>query len=51
MKENKDCQIKVRVSKSEREMIEQYCADAELTISQFLRLAITEYLNAASRKN
>lgn len=43
MKENKDCQVKVRITKSEKERIEKYCQDAELTISQFIRIAIKEY--------
>ena len=45
VKENKDSQIKVRITKSERERIEEYCKDAELTVSEFLRLAIAEYIN------
>ena len=49
MKEIKDTQIKVRITKSEREKIEQYCQDAELTICQLLRLALQEYMGAALR--
>lgn len=49
MKENLECQIKVRITKSEREKIENYCQDNELTISQLLRLALQEYMGAAFR--
>lgn len=47
MKENKDIQIKVRVTKSEKELIEEYCELNELTVSNFLRLAIKEILGQA----
>ena len=44
MKENKDIQIKVRVTATEKEMIERYCDANDLTISQFLRMAINEVI-------
>ena len=39
-KENKDCFVKVRVTKSERDQIEAYCEKHDLSISEFMRLAI-----------
>lgn len=44
MKENKDHQIKVRVTALQKEEIEQYCEINGMTISQFLRMAIEEIL-------
>lgn len=44
MKENKDCQIKVRVTPKDKERIESYCANHDLTVSQFLRMAFNEIL-------
>lgn len=44
MRENKDIQIKVRVTATEKERIDQYCAANDLTMSQFLRLAFEELL-------
>ena len=44
MKENKDCQIKVRITASQKEEIERYCEINGLTISQFLRMAMEETL-------
>lgn len=44
MKENKDLQIKVRITASQKAQIENYCAANALNISQFLRLAIKEFL-------
>lgn len=51
MKEVKDIQIKVRVTKSEKEMIEAYCANNDLTVSTFLRLAINELMGKEVVKN
>ena len=39
-KENKDCYVRVRITKSEREQIEAYCDKYNLSISEFMRLAI-----------
>lgn len=44
MKENKDCQIKVRITAVQKEEIERYCEAHELNVSQFLRLAIDEII-------
>ena len=45
VKENKDYQIKVRITKSEKEKLLSYCEANDLTVSQFLRLAMSELLN------
>ena len=45
VKDNKDCQIKVRITKSEKEKLLSYCDANDLTVSQFLRLAMSELLN------
>lgn len=44
MKERKDIQIKVRVTATEKEQIERYCKANDLTMSQFLRMAIEEVI-------
>lgn len=44
MKENKDCQIKVRVTAVQKEEIERYCEINGMNVSQFLRMAIEETL-------
>lgn len=45
VKENKDTQIKVRITKSDKEIIEEYCINNDLTVSAFIRMAIKEYFN------
>lgn len=45
MFENKDIQIKVRVTPTEKEQIMEYCEKHQLTISQFLREAIYNKLS------
>lgn len=42
MKEIKDIQIKVRISATEKEIIDSYCEEHGLTISNFLRAAINK---------
>lgn len=44
MKENKECQIKVRITANQKEAIERYCETHDLNISQFLRMAIDEII-------
>lgn len=48
MKENKEFQIKFRLTASQKAQIEEYCAANALNISQFLRLAVAEFF--ASRQ-
>lgn len=45
MKENKEFQIKFRLTASQKEQIEKYCEANGLNVSQFLRLACEEILN------
>ena len=40
MKENKDYQLKVRLTKSERELLVQAAAAANMNISEFVRMAL-----------
>lgn len=40
MKENKDYQLKVRLTKSEKEMLVQAAAAANLNISEYVRMAL-----------
>lgn len=49
MRENKDLQIKFRLTASQKKAIEQYCAANDLTISEFLRQVINEYLNGGNK--
>lgn len=44
MKENKDIQIKVRISATDKDKIDSYCEKHNLTISDFLRVAINNKL-------
>lgn len=48
MKENKDFQIKFRLTASQKKEIEEYCEAYGLNASEFLRLAVNEFFN---RKN
>lgn len=45
MKENKEFQVKFRITASQKAQIEQYCAAHNLNTSQLLRLAIQEFFN------
>lgn len=44
-KENKDTQIKFRLTNSQKAQVLEYCALYQLTISQLMRLALQEYFN------
>lgn len=44
MKENKEFQLKVRVTSSEKEKINVYCENHNLSISDFLRIAANKLL-------
>lgn len=45
MKENKEFQIKVRITAKQKEEITKYCDSNDINISQFLRMAIDEILS------
>ncbi len=49
MKENKEFQIKCRVTASQKEQLQKYCETAELSISEALRLAINELINGGNK--
>lgn len=44
MKEIKQFQLKVRVTSSEKDKIQKYCEEHNLTISDFLRVAANKIL-------
>ena len=46
MKENKEFQIKFRLTATQKAAIEEYAAATGLNISEVMRLAITEFLLA-----
>lgn len=43
MKENKSVQVKVRITPTEKDKLQEYCRANEITVSQFIRNAITEF--------
>ena len=45
MKENKEHQIKVRITASQKAAVNEYCAAMQITVSELLRQALQEYLN------
>lgn len=45
VKENKDNQIKVRITKSDKERIDEYCAANDMTVSSLMRMALKEFFN------
>ena len=44
MKENKDYQVKVRLTQTERLQVQEYATAQEMTISEVVRQALKEYL-------
>lgn len=44
MKETKSVQIKFRLTENQKEQLERYCAAYSITISEAMRLALTEFL-------
>ena len=44
IKENKTVQIKVRLTESQKDELQKYCAANALNISEAIRLAITELI-------
>lgn len=45
MKENKQENIKVRITPKEKERIVEYCEAHNLSISEFIRIAVSRMLN------
>ncbi len=45
MKENKQENIKVRITPKEKERIVEYCETYNITISEFIRIAVSRMLN------
>lgn len=50
-KETKDCQLKFRVTKSEKDRILAYCEKYGITLSEFLRDAYSRIINQEVNKN
>lgn len=44
MKENKSVQIKVRITPTEKEVLQSYCEANDISVSQCLRQALREFL-------
>lgn len=50
MKENKSIQIKVRITPTEKKLIDQYIAGKDINLSEFMRMAINEALPQEQNK-
>ena len=50
LKENKNYQIKVRLTATEKEAVNNYCEKHGMTVSEFLRAAIENKLFQEERK-
>ena len=50
-KETKDCQLKFRVTKSEKDRILAYCEKLGINLSDFLRDAYSRIINKEEEKN
>ncbi len=50
MKETKDKQLKFRVSASEKEKIEKYAEDHNMTVSELLRAALNRFIAIEEEK-
>ena len=51
MKENKAYQIKFRLTESQKAQVLEYCAAHALTVSEAMRLALTELLNGGKQND
>ena len=50
MKENKSIQIKVRITPTEKKLIDQYIAGKDINLAEFMRMAINEALPQEQNK-
>ena len=50
MKEIKDKQLKFRVSTKEKEIIEKYAKEHEITVSELLRVALNRFMALEKEK-
>lgn len=50
MKETKDKQLKFRVSATEKEKIEKYAEEHNLTVSELLRAALNRFMAIEEKK-
>lgn len=44
MKEKREYQLKVRLTNSEKELLADYAAAANMTISEYVRMALYQYI-------
>ena len=49
MKENRDYQLKVRLTNSEKELLVEKAAAAGITISEFVRAALYQYIGGKTK--
>ena len=45
MKQNKDSQIRIRLTTEQKEQIKEYCAKHNITISEFIRFTCEKIFN------
>ena len=50
MKENKSIQIKVRITPTEKKLIDKYIAGKDINLSEFMRMAINKALSQEQNK-
>lgn len=50
MKENKQENIKVRITPKEKERIVEYCESHNITISEFIRMAVSRLFSTNSQE-
>ena len=50
MKENKSIQIKVRITPTEKKLIDKYITEKDINLSEFMRMAINEALPQEQNK-
>ena len=50
MKENKQENIKVRITPKEKERIVEYCESHNITISEFIRMAVSRIFSTNSQE-
>ena len=51
MRENKEFQIKFRLTASQKAQVDKYCAAHNINTSQLMRLVLNEYFNKENNKN
>ena len=49
MKETKDCNIKVRITAEEKEMLKAYAEKLNIKMSEAIRLALNKYIKGENK--